>query len=259
MKIVLFIVLLFNFCFPCGIVYKPIKKFNPNEAIFTGEVLKYIYVTKDFEFKGKSIPHKYWGILVKVHEKVYIPGVASDYYEIYPFGLGPDCRLTDFGDQSLKELYPLGSTIRIVATPPDFLKEINSEFPILEVSPFNNFRISVNIDSVSFLKSTKYSVFDYPKGDYKDLNNFADRMADSLNIDKQNRVIFKNSIYNLQDFELRKDFWRLHSIENDTLKIPIIERLKNFKYFSDVTLIRIVKENIDNQKIRNHLINQGNN
>ncbi len=256
MKIVSLIALLFNFCFPCSIVYKPINKFNPNEAIFTGKVLKYIYTTKYFFFKGKSIPHKYWGILVEVNEKMYIPGVVSDFYEIYPFGLGPDCRLTNFGEYNLKELYPLNSIIRIVATPPEVLKEISSESPILEVSPFNNFRISVNIDSVSFLKSTKYSVYDYPKGDYKDLNNFADRMADSLNIDKQNRVIFKKSIYNLQDFELRKDFWRLHSIENETLKIPIIDRLKNFKYFSNVTLIKIINENIDNQKIRKHLIDR---
>lgn len=249
--------LIIGFCYSSLIIKRFVTKFNPNESILTGKVIDYINVEKIAypEDRPKSIGNNFWGILIEVTENIYIPGIESNFYEIYPFKVSYGLKLISYRKSELKQNFPIGSTLRVVATPPEILIGVQSKYPILEVSPKNNFTMSINIDTVSVLNSTKLSEYEYPQISGKERLKFANQLADSLNINKLNRANFGFSIIAQWDFELRKDLWRLHFIDNDTLKIPIIKRIMKFNDFGEKYLKKLLNDNIENPEIRREILN----
>ncbi len=236
--------------FACSIVHSPPDKFDPNEYIFTGKVIEHVFSI------GVNPQFEYNGILVEIKEEIYIPGEWSKFYEIYPLSLGADCSLGPRDKLFIENYFPIGSEIRVVAK----LTNIKFQYPIsshikLEVSPVNSFKLSQNLMNIPDLYSTRESVYNYERSSREYFKKFSNKLIDSLRItERKQQNIITSSVYSLIDFELRKDLYRLHKLNDDREKAKIIYRLKNFKYLGALKMLNIIDEYIKDEIIKDRLL-----
>lgn len=248
-KLVFIVILTLTNIWANSIVYNPPDKFDPEEYIFIGQVISHIVSTGIKPYKME-----YQGLLIEVDEEIYLPEQTKKYFEVYPVS---EIGTGSSGKEHIELWFPIGSKVRIVAKKTKIVFENSDELNIqLEVSPLNQFHLSLNIENVPSLISTRESIYNYENTNQDSLNNLAYQISDSLNIEdpQQTQLILHSVIYQ-KDFELRKDLYRLHISDDDKEKVKIIYRIKNFKYSARHRLLNIIYEYIEDKNTRRKLIN----
>ena len=248
------LVLFYSEIWACSLIYSPPYKFNPDEYIFVGKVIS--HVVSNQIGQSNNIINKYYGFLVEIVDVIYLPEKSKKYFEVYPLSLGPACDEGPVSKKYIENFFPIGSEVRIVAKKTKIkFDKLNDSNIQLEVSPHNQFTLSLNYQRVPYLISTKGSIFNYKNTSRDSLLNMVNRLADSLKIeDSEQRNVLSYSVECQKDFELRKDLYRLYSSNDDKEKVKIIYRLKNFKYLGSFKLISIILEYVKNETIRNKLL-----
>jgi len=237
--------------YPCTKMYNPPTKFNPDEFIFIGKVVHHISAFKE----NSSDTSPYFGMLVELKDEIYLPEEPKNKFEVFPLALGPDCSDTRYDSSTIKKNYPIGSILRIVGGKSHIgLEIIDSSNIQIEVSISSHVRIAQNLTVTPILNSSSSSKYDYRYTNKQLRGDLKNHLIDSLKIGQNyQRYIVMGSINTLQDFELRKDLFRLHSLEDDADKIEVIERLKNFKDLGVAKLVKIILEYIESEGLRNKL------
>ena len=243
-------------------------QFDPHEYIFLGKVIDYVGPIESDILQGIIISDRkrssgsYCGLLVKLEEEIHVPIKPTGFFEVFPYQLGADCSLRPYPIESLKSDYPIGSELRIVGKHTNLIPyEIQEGNIRLDVSPNNQFNLSVNLPAPTWLHSTKESIFDYTLDHYlinqTVIDSIANHYCDLLKIRTYDeRMILSKSIWFLVDFEIRKDLYRLASTSNDTVKANIILRMKNYSQFGPNKIFNMINTYIQDSIIRIRLISK---
>lgn len=233
----------------------PPTEFDSTEYIFIGKIIGHINTTESYSHNSKTYDIEYWGLKIELVDEVYLPDRSFKVFEVFTFDLGPDCSLKPKRKNTMESFYPIGEEIRVVAKEPEHLSDIkNKNVKRLEISPYNNFHLSLNIPYLTTYLSDSESLCKYTIPFGKDKSNLAEEIIDSLEVEDHNqKVRIRYCVYYWQDFELRKDLFRLHFFDNDADKVEVIERLKNFKDFGVVRLIKVISKYIHSEGLRNRL------
>lgn len=214
-----------SFAYSCSLAVPRITKFNAYEYVFGGKVIGY---TKPL--KSQSIVDPAVGLTVEANEILYSPKSPKKYFEVFPYDLGADCSTMGKSRQELSGEFPVNSKVRVIAVESFYFpNQINQENLRLEV-PVGEHLSVVRFDSLSAeLKTSVHSIFDYRKVSLKD-----------------------SRIYDVLNFELRKDLHRLEFSLQDSDRQKILERLIFYPSVYDIdfeTLIKnYIKSNIENER-----------
>jgi len=209
----------------CSLSIPRITKFNAYEYVFGGKVIGY---TKPL--KSQSIVDPAAGLIVEAKEILFSPKSPKKYFEVFPYDLGADCSTIGKGRQELSEEFPVNSKVRVIAVESFYFpNQINQENLRLEVSVGEHLSV-VRFDNLSTeLKTSVQSIFDYKKASPKN-----------------------SQIYDVLDFELRKDLHRLEFSLRDDDRQKILERLVFYPSIYDIDFEMLVKNyiksNIENQR-----------
>lgn len=251
-KIIFIIAFLYGIkdIYACTLIYSPPAKFDSSEYIFLGKVVDHVTST------SKNPQLIYHGIEVQLLEEIYLPQKSNNNYEIYPLSLGSDCSTGPIDESDIEDYFPIGSEVRVVAKVTDIIFELADSSNIqLEVSPHNQFHLSLNIKELPFLISDKESQFSYEKTSQDSLRIIFENCIKS--IDKSDTRKYKqinSSVLYQRDFELRKDLYWLSILDDDKSKARIIYRIINFHYLGIVKLLNIIQNSIKSDRIENRLI-----
>lgn len=206
----------------CTLLTRGIAKFDETEFIFIGQVVGY---TEPLAFDDKKasssiepmsstmvmngpLLRKTVGIRVRVTEKIHVPHVRNEVFEIYTYDLGADCSIRGVDLSAQEAAFPMGSEVRVIAREAIFIPpSSNSGVVRLEARPGDGSDIVLNFDSSTPKMTTAVSVLDYERY-YKDLerNYSASRSL-------------------LGAFEARKDLLRLKNAKSQAERNSILERL----------------------------------
>ena len=222
----------------CSMIYKPPTKFDSTEYIFIGKVIGYTG-----PLFSDTLKRSFQGLVVEITDPVYLPKSTSGVFKIIPYQLGPACELNTWEEKSFKQIYPIGTELRIVGEESVFIyQSSSSDSIILDVNPFNMFTLSVNFKEPIILFSTKKSIYDYRNACVDSNKSFRNNLSlyDSKDSDKL-RLSFQNQYH----YELRKDLYRLFVASSDLSKKEIIKRLFNFRFYSKKDFLKIINENIN--------------
>jgi hypothetical protein len=212
-----------NSSFSCTLGISPSIKFDQNEYIFIGEVTGY---TEPMAFdsdkadqssnaisstelvqKG-SRQRTAVGLLVRLKASVYTPQTPRTLFEVFPFVLWADCSISGRPLGEIKQSFPIGSEVRVVARTPEYISEAGQADRIrLEIRPTEISYISSNVAVPGSPSSSADSKFDFARFDPSSLS---DEMK-----------------YGTLLFEVSKDLLRLEQSRSEIEKKAILERLSN--------------------------------
>ncbi|MDQ4119935.1 MAG: hypothetical protein M3209_00525 [Acidobacteriota bacterium] len=171
-------------------------------------------------------------------ESIYSTYSASN-YQVFPLQLTASCGLQSYKDDELKERFPIGSEVRVVASIAERIENKSPDNIIrFETSVYNRGSISRN-DLSEKLRTSADRIYDYKDYDWRQPTT-------------QEEWNLFGSQYYLQYFELMKDFLRLKKSKTENEKLSILERLVYFPHYLDFETI--VKRNVSSAKISAELI-----
>jgi hypothetical protein len=191
--------------FACSIPGMSPSRFDWSQYIFTGEVVGYVMSEKPIapaeKRKGFEASEPTAGIVVKVNESLFTPQPVKKTYEVYRFGLGAGCELTGISVDFLKERYPVGQLIQVLAGSSDHLQPSSvQDVGRLEVRyAHSDFIYSLPLSDRTVRNSIDGPGFNYQK-------HQSDPAGDV-------------------SFEVLKDMLRLERTKNPTERDAIFERL----------------------------------
>lgn len=195
-----------NVVFGCKMKPTLATNFDSDHYIFIGEVVEVVGPVK-FDSQGEK--RDAVGLKIKVSENVYLPKSAT-YYEVFPLRLTASCGLMS-DTKEIRERYPIGSYVRVVAKESTALKDQSENSAIrLETSVYNQGSIARN-DLNEDLQTSAKAVYDYKSFVERQRTTAEDSLYDSN--------------YYLPEFELRKDLLRLKEAKSEDERIEILERL----------------------------------
>ena len=214
----------------CSIRHPDLSIFPSDIYIFTGRVIGFAEKVSANGFLNDAN-----GLKIKVIDSVNLPKKSNDYYEVFPFGLAPDC--TDLGlyEDELEKYYPIGSEVVLIAIEAEMIPGKNKTGQIrLEVPDSKSLNI-FRFDSKDKMSPDIRTIYNYSNW-YSDLE--------------------KKEVPWL-DFELLKDLKRIEDSKTEAGKIEIFERLAFFpeRWFD---FENAVQTYIKNSKNRKYLINKRN-
>lgn len=201
-----------NYAFGCMMSFPHTPDFDKTHYMFIGEV---VGIAEALNFKSGEIKKDAVGLKIKVAENIYSPKLAS-HYEVFPLSLST-YRSLESEAKHLKESYPIGSQVRVVAKQATSIERNPASSIIrLETSIFNKGSISRN-DLSAKLRTSAKTIFDYKSFVITDYRT-------------KEEQAFRASNNSLPDFEMRKDLFRLQKSESKTERIKILERLVFYPY-----------------------------
>ncbi len=225
----LFFIIHNSFC--CSLTVLKIIKALPNEYVFIGEVVDTADPIKSDEIEGEA-----WGLRIKVDEIIHAPKKSTDYFEVYPISLTSMCGGAGWNKNRVTTSYPKGTKVRIIAV--DFSNKIIDDInqpPDRKIVAYTDQEggIWINrIDGEDLTSNT--SVYNYERYSEPDCN------AGSIK---------RKAFNSLPLFELRKDLWKLETIEQTEVKLEIIKRLKYYPEKNKIDLDSIAQKYIGNKKL----------
>jgi hypothetical protein len=185
-----------------------------NSYIFVGEVIGYTEPTSSDKFQGTAR-----GIKVKPVEVINLPKPTVDYYEIFKYGVWPDCS-----PSPSRIVYPIGTKLRIVASESTLLPKQSDEKRIrLESKIFDR----LSIDTVNGLSTSEHSAFDYKN--WRSMRDEALKSEDG----GSNYAMWSDFLF----VEIQKDLKRVFSAKDKKERLRILERLV---FAPDIDFVKVV-------------------
>jgi|GEM_PF-3323575 len=222
----------------CKIAITPANDIDTTKQVFIGEVTGYLEAKYSKPESETGIKGNALGLKIKVTENIYSIYSAST-YEVFPLRLTSWCGLESYNDEELKEKFPIGSEVRIIASVAEKIENKTVENAIrLEASVRNRGSVSRN-DLNEKLKSSADRIYDYKDYEWRQPVT-------------QEEYNLASSQHYLPYFELMKDFLRLKKSKTESEKLSILERLIYFPHYLDFETI--VKRNVSSTKISSELI-----
>ena len=220
----------------CTLGLPSLKKFDPKEYVFTGEVTDIVGPFESSKFEGRA-----WGLRVRVDEAVYLPKTPRGSFEVFPYHLGADCSTVGVSKEELEKRYPVGSKVKVIAREARLLPGRPGAGDVrLEIEPGSQGHVSRNYYEDGRPMTSARSVFDYrgykrvtPQDYVKDFMPFLD--AHGL----------------LPEFELRKDLLRLKNAKARAERLSILERLVYYPECCDLDFLKIAKDHLgDSEELK---------
>lgn len=132
MKQVIFLItivfLSFYSVFSCTLGIRGLDRFDTSEYIFIGEVVGYTQ-----EIQSPKLKSSAYGLKIKSKESVYLPKKTKSYYEVFPIDLWADCSEGGKDIDELKDEFPIGSEVRIIAKEAKLLPKLTMEISDLKI------------------------------------------------------------------------------------------------------------------------------
>jgi hypothetical protein len=202
-------ILLCQITFACSLVMAPIKRFEPEEYVFTGQVVGIVG-----PFESKSFRQQAWGLQIKIQEKVNLPETPTGDFELIPFELWADCSANGRKSEDLLKNYPVGSKVKVIARAAQLVPRVNGVNLRLEILPGTWGDISRNYYEDGRQMADAQSIFDYKSFKRPTGNDYVESF-----------MPFLDAKGALPDFELRKDLLRLEKAKSQQERLQIINRL----------------------------------
>lgn len=197
-------------------LYNQISSFDDSEYIFIGKVVGYttpikfdreLETTKGLKKIEKQNFLQTSGLIVKVKESVILPTVPKGNFEVFIYGMNPQCLQLGIQANELQRSFPVNSEVLVVA---------NEPLNVPQKTENNNFRIEIRFWSNSFVAlnskngvehlASANSIFDY-------------KLTLS---DKPYRT---DTYFSSKYFDIRKDLLRLKKAKNLAERKDILERI----------------------------------
>ena len=220
----------------CSLGLPSLKKFDPKEYVFTGEVTGIVG-----PFGATKFERRAWGLKVKVDEAVYLPKTPRGSFEVFPYHLGADCSTVGVSKEELKKRYPVGSKVKVIAKEARLLPGRPGAGDVrLEIEPGSLGHVSRNYYEDGRLMTSARSVFDYRS--YRRVT-VADYVKDFMP--------FLDAHGLLPEFELRKDLLRLRNARARAERLAILGRLVYYPECCDLDFLKIAKDHLgDSQELK---------
>lgn len=216
--------------FGCKLGIQPTSDFDTSHYIFIGEVVE---VIESVEYESEGIKADAVGLKIKVSESIYSPK-RTTFFEVFPLRLTASCGLRS-DTKEIREHYPIGSQVRVVAKEATVFKNQSSESSTirLETLIYNKGSVARN-DLSDNLRTSAKSFYDY--------SSFVERQRTTPAED----TLFDSNYY-LPEFELQKDLIRLKETKPEDERIKILERLVFYPHVFRMSYPKIVRTYLKNQ------------
>ena len=178
----------------CSLAIRPVTKFDPDEYIFTGEVIGYVGPQRSEHIVGDA-----WGLLVSLGGGVHLPKTPAGYFEVFPYGLGADCSTLGRPRDELAGRYPVGSKVKVIARESKLDVPGDGNIRLVDSPGGNGLIMKAGEEEAGVPPE---SVYDYGR-------HGQDNTAAPL-------------------FELRKDLLRLREAQTEEGKVAVLLRLMYF-------------------------------
>ena len=230
------ILLFANNALGCKLALAPITNFNPAEYIFIGDIVE---VIESAEFESEGVKASAVGFKVKVTENIYSPKQAA-YFEVFPLRLTTTCGLSS-DTKKLLEQFPVGSKVRVVAAEATIFKNqpANNSTIRLETSIYNCGTFSRN-DLILNLQTSANTLYDY--------RSFVEKERTTAAED----AMFESN-YDLPEFELHKDLFRLREAKSESETTKILERLSFYPHVYNLAFPKIARTYLVSQIQQNRI------
>ncbi len=249
-KIVIFILLLsiiyMTNVFPCSIVKQRPVRFDSTTYVFIGKVVGYVG-----PIRSDSLNEIFLGLMVDVVDKTFLPRTPLKHFEIIIYALRSDCQFTCFPETLLHARYPVGCNVRIVARETKyFIRDNKSDNIKLDINPFEDASLSVNITDIPELCSSSKFEYDY-RNIWGKVEIFINKWKHEFP-QYEESTLYDSDVY-LVDYEIQKDLFKLSSSDNDIQNKKILSRISYF--YKDISIYsKLVKRYIKDDEIRKELI-----
>lgn len=186
----------------CSLLIGNPTEIDEEEYVFIGRVVRPVARPGCVEAGDEC-----WGVVVSLVDEIQLP-VRSPTYAVFPFGLATQCARVPAGGELIRERYPPGTEVRVIAKAPAegvMPGAVDSALlRHLEVSAYSVGQLAVNSGE---LRSTKSGVVRF-----EDLPVTFSRRG-------------------LQSFEYRKELVRLRTAAGSEERLEILRRLAHYQDF----------------------------